>query len=68
MIAYRAMLDVPRALAQYFSRLSKRDPREVHEKAVRLVLERLDEIESPFAAARAIAPMVDVHDESLRAG
>lgn len=46
--------------------MSKRYPREVREKAVRLVLERLDEFESPYAAARAIAPLVDVHHESLR--
>ncbi|MFD6792879.1 MULTISPECIES: transposase [Prauserella salsuginis group] len=46
--------------------MSKRYPPEVREKAVRLVLERLDEFESPYAAARAIAPLVDVHHESLR--
>jgi transposase len=46
--------------------MSKRYPPEVREKAVRLALERLDEYESPYAAARAIGPMVDVHHETLR--
>jgi transposase len=46
--------------------MSKRYPPEVREKAVRLALERLDEFESPYAAARAIGPMVDVHYETLR--
>lgn len=46
--------------------MSKRYPPEVREKAVRLVLERLDEFESPYAAARAIGPLVDVHYETLR--
>lgn len=46
--------------------MSKRYPPEVRERAVRLVLERLDEFESPYAAARAIGPLVDVHYETLR--
>lgn len=46
--------------------MSKRYPPEVREKAVRLVLERLNEFESPYAAARAIGPLVDVHYETLR--
>ncbi|MET8779446.1 transposase [Nocardia sp. NPDC004654] len=46
--------------------MTKRYPPEVREKAVRLVLERLDEFESPYAAARAIGPLVDVHYETLR--
>lgn len=46
--------------------MSKRYPPEVREKAVRLALERLDEYGSAYAAARAIAPMVDVHHETLR--
>ncbi len=46
--------------------MTKRYPSEVREKAVRLVLERLDEFESPYAAARAIGPLVDVHYETLR--
>lgn len=46
--------------------MSKRYPPEVREKAVRLALERLDEYESPYAAAKAIGPMVDVHYETLR--
>ncbi|MET8763533.1 transposase [Lentzea sp. NPDC004782] len=46
--------------------MSKRYPPEVREKAVRLALERLDEYESPYAAANAIGPMVDVHYETLR--
>ncbi|MFF0494342.1 hypothetical protein ACFYTQ_35440 [Nocardia sp. NPDC004068] len=33
--------------------MTKRYPPEVREKAVRLVLERLDEFESAYAAARA---------------
>jgi transposase len=46
--------------------MSKRYPPEVREKAVRLALEHLDEYESPYAAARAIGPLVDVHHETLR--
>ena len=46
--------------------MSKRYPPEVRDKAVHLVLERLDEFESPYAAARAIGPLVDVHYETLR--
>jgi len=46
--------------------MSKRYPPEVREKAVRLALEHLDEYESPYAAAQAIGPMVDVHYETLR--
>ncbi|WP_063711794.1 transposase [Nocardia sp. BMG111209] len=46
--------------------MSKRYPPEVREKAVRLALERLDEYGSPYAAAQAIAPLVDVHYETLR--
>ncbi|QBS46345.1 IS3 family transposase [Nocardia sp. CS682] len=46
--------------------MSKRYPPEVREKAVRLVLERLDEFESPYAAAKAIGPLVHVHYETLR--
>lgn len=46
--------------------MSKRYPPEVREKAVRLVLEHLDEYESPYAAAKAIGPRVDVHYETLR--
>ena len=46
--------------------MSKRYPPEVREKAVRLALERLAEYESPYAAAKAIGPMVDVHYETLR--
>ncbi|MFC9872650.1 transposase [Nocardia salmonicida] len=46
--------------------MPKRYPPEVREKAVRLVLERLDEFESPYAAARTIGPLVGVHYETLR--
>lgn len=53
-------------LRKMVSIMSKRYPPEVREKAVRLVLERLDEFESPYAAAKAIGPLVDVHYETLR--
>lgn len=46
--------------------MSKRYPPEVREKAVRLALEHLDEYPSPYAAAKAIGPLVDVHPETLR--
>ncbi|MBF6229616.1 IS3 family transposase [Nocardia abscessus] len=46
--------------------MSKRYPPEVREKAVRLALERLDEYGTPYAAAQALAPLVDVHFETLR--
>ncbi|MEU6559459.1 IS3 family transposase [Nocardia nova] len=46
--------------------MSKRYPPDVREKAVRLALERLDEYGTPYAAAQAIAPLVDVHYETPR--
>ncbi|MFE9319476.1 hypothetical protein ACIHDR_07275 [Nocardia sp. NPDC052278] len=46
--------------------MSMRYPPEVREKAARLALERIDEYGSPYAAAQAIAPTVDVHYETLR--
>lgn len=46
--------------------MSKRYPPEVREKAVRLALERLDEYGTPYATAQALAPLVDVHFETLR--
>ncbi|MBF6353365.1 hypothetical protein IU449_02175 [Nocardia higoensis] len=46
--------------------MSKRYPPEVREKAVRLALERLDEYGTPQAAAQAIAPLLEVHFETLR--
>jgi transposase len=46
--------------------MSKRNPAEVREKAVRLALDHLDEYGSACAAAHAIGPMVDVHPETLR--
>lgn len=45
--------------------MSNRHPSEVREKTVRLVLERLDEFESPYAA-EAIGPLVDMRYETLR--
>jgi transposase len=44
--------------------MSKRYPAEVREKAVRLALERLDEIESPYTAVKVIGPIVDVHHKT----
>ncbi|WP_245547493.1 IS3 family transposase [Nocardia brevicatena] len=46
--------------------MSKRYPPEVREKAVRLALERLDEYGTPYATGQALAPLVDVHFETLR--
>lgn len=48
--------------------MSKRYPPAVREKAVRLVLEHLDEYESAYAAAKAIGPRVDVHYETCGCG
>jgi transposase len=46
--------------------MPKRYPPEVRDKAVRLALDHLDEYGSPYAAAHAIGPRVDVHPETLR--
>ncbi|MGW7370225.1 hypothetical protein ACWGI8_44140 [Streptomyces sp. NPDC054841] len=45
--------------------MPKQYPREVRERAVRLVLEHLTEYPSVWEACRAIAPKLDVGAESL---
>jgi len=46
--------------------MSKRYPAEQRERAVKMVLDHLDECSSPFAACKAIAPKLGVGVESLR--
>ncbi|MFC9768938.1 hypothetical protein [Rhodococcus jostii] len=46
--------------------MSKRYPAEQRERAVKMVLDHLDEYPSPFAACNAIAPKLGVGVESLR--
>src|SRR5690606_40083537 len=46
--------------------MSKRYPAEQRERAVKMVLDHLDEYSSPFAACKAIAPKLGVGVESLR--
>jgi transposase len=46
--------------------MPKQYPKEVRERAVRLVLDHLAEYPSVWEACRAIAPKVDVGAESLR--
>ncbi|WP_431711863.1 transposase [Glutamicibacter uratoxydans] len=46
--------------------MPKKYPAEVRERAVRMVLERLSEYPSVYAACKAVAPKLDVGPESLR--
>ena len=46
--------------------MSERYPAEQRERAVKMVLDHLDEYSSPFAACKAIAPKLGVGVESLR--
>jgi transposase len=46
--------------------MPKRYPKEQRDRAVRLVLDHLDEYDTPFLACKAIAPRVGVGVESLR--
>ncbi|MDV6296688.1 transposase [Rhodococcus aetherivorans] len=48
--------------------MSERYPAEQRERAVKMVLDHLDEYSSPFAACKAIAPKLGVGVESLRTG
>ncbi len=46
--------------------MSKQYPKEQRERAVRMVLDRLDEYESPYLVCKAIGPKVGIGVESLR--
>ena len=46
--------------------MPKKYPPEVHDRAVRMALDRLDQYGSIWATAKAIAPMLDVGPETLR--
>lgn len=41
-------------------------PKQLRDRAVRMVIDHLDEYESPFQACKAIAPKVGVAAETLR--
>lgn len=46
--------------------MPKKYPAEVRDRAVRMVVDRLSEYPSVFAACKALAPKLDVGPESLR--
>ena len=46
--------------------MPKQYPKEQRDRAVRMVVDHLDEYETPFLACKAIAPKVGVGVESLR--
>lgn len=46
--------------------MPKKYPAEVRDRAVRMVIDRLSEYPSVFAACKALAPKLDVGPESLR--
>ncbi|MBP2411466.1 transposase-like protein [Arthrobacter stackebrandtii] len=46
--------------------MPKKYPAEVRDRAVRMVVDRLSEYPSVFAACKALAPKLDVGHESLR--
>ena len=46
--------------------MPKKYPVEVRDRAVRMVIDRLSDYPSVFAACKALAPMLDVGPESLR--
>jgi transposase len=48
--------------------MPKKNPEEVHDRAVRMALDRLKDYPSMWATAKALAPMLDVGPETLRKG
>ena len=46
--------------------MPKKYPPEVHDRAVRMALDRLDDYPSVWATAKALAPMLKVGPETLR--
>jgi transposase-like protein len=46
--------------------MPKQFPKEQRERAIRMVLDHLDEYDTPFMACKAIAPRIGVGVESLR--
>ena len=46
--------------------MPKKYPAEIRDRAVRMVIDRLSEYPSVFAACKALAPKLDVGPESLR--
>jgi len=46
--------------------MAKRYPSEQRERAVRMVMDRLEEYRSPWAAAQALGPKLGVGPETLR--
>jgi transposase len=46
--------------------MPKKYPPEVHDRAVRMALDRLDDYPSVWATAKALAPMLEVGPETLR--
>ena len=46
--------------------MPKQYPKEQRDRAVRMVVDHLDEYETPFLACKAIAPKVGIGVESLR--
>ncbi len=57
---------MPLSFERKMATMPKKYPAEVRERAVRMVLDRLSEYPSVYAACKAVAPKLDVGPESLR--
>ena len=57
---------MPLSFLRKIAIMPKKYPAEVRDRAVRMVVDRLSEYPSVFAACKALAPKLDVGPESLR--
>lgn len=57
---------MPLSFLRKIAIMPKKYPAEVRDRAVRMVVDRLSEYPSVFAACKALAPKLDVGSESLR--
>lgn len=57
---------MPVSFLKKMATMPKKYPAEVRDRAVRMVVDRLSEYPSVYAACKALAPKLDVAPESLR--
>lgn len=57
---------MPLSFERKIATMPKKYPAEARDRAVRMVIDRLSEYPSVFAACKALAPKLDVGPESLR--